>query len=175
MSDLTVLHDRWDDCEKCSIASNHKVHYRGSKSPTFLFIADTPSLSDTVLKKPMSGQSGKLLDQIVRECGLKKKHYGVTTLIGCMSTARFRPSELRCPSKDEAANCLDRFDDIVETYLAKYYITLGPDAKRLCPSSTPISVEFTSPHKWVSSGGEMSLSYKRNRHQLKKFLKDISW
>ena len=169
------LYNEWDSCEKCTrIASCHKVHYRGPSNPLILFIGDTPSLSDTVTKQTFSGYAGSLLNQLAKDCSLPRDRFGVTTLIACTAVKDRHPSILRDPTAEEVDNCSGRLDELIETLLPTYYIALGAVAKKYAPAGVTYSLDLSSPAQWEKSGGDMALSYKRDRHKLKKFLREIN-
>lgn len=113
----------WCDCNKCGIASPHKVFFRGSRNPKILFIGEAPTRSDTVTKMTYSGSSGKVFDQLMRDVGLKKKDWCVTTSVICLPLTedfKFRP-----PSKEEAENCTERLDELIEYLSPQRYVSLG--------------------------------------------------
>lgn len=167
------LYDEWGSCLRCSIGNCHKAIYRGSERPKILFIAPLITHADTVSKRPMSGLAGRLIDQMAKDCSLPRESYGVTSLVSCLTVQKNDPSKDRDPAAEEIENCRERLDDVIESLTPNYYIALGALVKKHPPDGVQFALQMESPIKWSYTGGNMSLSYKRDRHKLKKFLREV--
>ena len=158
----------WETCDRCVFASGRKVHYRGSKKPTVLFVASTLEQGDTITGVPLGGLGGRLLDSICATVGLNS--YGVTSIVSCHPHDPETPSLSRKATEEEIKNCSERLEEVVELMGAEFYITLGPLAKKWLPEGIKPALEFSCFTDWISKGEETSLCWKRDRHKLRKFI-----
>lgn len=158
------------NCIRCAIASRHKVFYRGSIPCKYLLIGEAPGPSETVTHLPFTGTAGRMLNRLLDE--VEMTNYGITNMIACFPSHPENKAKFRKPTKEEIANCNDRLMDLVETVEAQYYIALGKVAAGNPPEGCEYALALDHPSYLVRRGGEKSVEYKRNRHKLKKFLKE---
>lgn len=160
----------WKTCERCSIASKHKVFFRGSWPCKYLFIGEAPGPSEKVTKRPFTGTSGKILNHLIRETEMTS--FGITNTICCFPFQKDRPTKFRPPLKEELENCRERLDDLTEGVTASYYIALGQVAKQNPPTGCKYSLVLDHPSFIARKGGYGTVEYKRNKHKLMKFLEE---
>jgi uracil-DNA glycosylase family 4 len=134
-----------------------------------MFIGEAPSRSDTVTKKTLSGSAGKVFDQLVKDVGLKKADWCVTTIIVCIPLTP-EPQRYRTPTKEEALNCGERLDELIELFSPQKYIAVGKFAKKYLPKGLEFHFEIDDPHSIMVQGGVGSNPYKRSVFYLKRFL-----
>lgn len=73
--------------ESCTLCVRHcgefksKIVYRGPENPQVLFVGERPGLSEITLGLPFVGPSGRILDELVLECG--QYQVGYTNLVFC--------------------------------------------------------------------------------------------
>lgn len=168
-SEIRKHKKKWSPCNRCDIASKHKVFYRGSVPCKYLFVGEAPGPSETVTKLPFTGTAGKVLQSLLNDVGLVD-NYGLTNIISCFPYQPDNPSRFRKPSPNEIANCSDRLDEIIEIVMPHFYIALGKVAKKNPVYGIQWHLELDHPSFIARKGGEGSLPYKRNKHKLRRFI-----
>ena len=89
-------------CAKCPelIRSRHTVVWgRGPAQADFMVIGESPGYNEDLKGLPFVGRSGRLLDKVLDEAGLRPQDVHVTNVILC------HPSNDRDPQPDELDNC----------------------------------------------------------------------
>jgi uracil-DNA glycosylase len=162
----------WLPCNQCSIASPHKVFYRGSTPCKYLFIGEAPGQSEVVTKKPFTGPAGKVLNSLLNDAGVTD--FGITNVIACYPFLPESPSRFRKPDKTEIQNCKPRLNELLELVEANYYIALGKVAKTNPPDGVTYHLELDHPSYILRQGGVGSVEYKRNKHKLIRFIKETN-
>ena len=181
---------KWEPCNLCPIASTHKVFYRSNQMPhcrcrrcresnvpfmigtpvDYLFIGDSPSASDTITRHPFTGTTGKLLEELLREA--KVPSWGLTHIISCFPCKDRSKTTPRTPLVAEVESCRSRLDEIVEVVEARRYIALGKTAKKNPPPGVTYHLELDHPQYISRRGGIKSITFKRNKHKLAKFINE---
>ncbi len=158
---------KWSKCTRCEISCRVKSFFRANGNRCdYLFVGEAPGPSESVVGRPMVGQSGKLLDTLLAE--VEMKNYVITNVIACYPKGD--ENGFRLPSKQEIANCKERLDEFVEIVRPRWYISLGKVAKANPPTGTSYHLELDHPSFIVRSGGVDSLVYRRNKHKLISFM-----
>ncbi len=88
-------------CSKCRLSEKRTrvVPGIGSRSSGIVFIGEAPGKDEDLKGEPFVGRSGKLLDQVLEEMGVRRTQIYVSNLIMC------RPPNNRRPRKDEIRTC----------------------------------------------------------------------
>lgn len=140
----------------------------------FLFIGESPGVSESVIGQPFVGPAGKELDRLLQLVGIED--YGMTNTIACFppeeGTAK---SKYRKPNKDEIENCRQRLDELVEIVMPSFYIALGNVAKSNPPTGVRYHLELDHPLTIIrQTPNRRKVIFNRNKNKLKSFLKEIS-
>ncbi|MEK6958802.1 MAG: uracil-DNA glycosylase [archaeon] len=106
----------------------HIVFGRGSDSAKVLFIGEAPGFSENEQGKPFIGRSGKLLDEWVRELGLKTQDYGVMNVVPIIPLSIEK--KIRPPTEEEIAYFLPYTTKMVEAINPEVIVLLGKSAAR---------------------------------------------
>lgn len=123
---------KWNKCHKCPLAGNaeHHVFFRGSIPCDILFIGEAPGTSEDSLGTPFIGRSGKLLDQILAEVKVHDPFsYLISNTVACIPLNE--SGEIRPPTKEETAVCLERVVDLCELALPKGIVLIGKVAQKI--------------------------------------------
>jgi len=88
-------------CTKCRLSEKRTrvVPGIGSRRSGIVFIGEAPGKDEDLKGKPFVGRSGKLLDLVLEEMGVRRTHIYVSNLVMC------RPPNNRRPRKDEIRTC----------------------------------------------------------------------
>lgn len=87
----------------------------------YMIIGEAPGQhEDEVSKRPFTGRAGELLNQILKEVGLKRSMFSVSNGVLC------RPLNNRDPSNDELKTCWKNYGlKIIEQVRPKYVVLMG--------------------------------------------------
>jgi uracil-DNA glycosylase len=96
------------NCQKCGLSKTrvNVVVGRGSTSATVLFIGEAPGKSEDVLGRAFIGESGKLLDTLLKRSGIPPENCFYTNTVLCRP-CNVLHGENREPSPMEVFLCLD--------------------------------------------------------------------
>ncbi len=124
---LDVLAAEVKTCTRCpELASTRTQIVFGDGQPgaEICFLGEAPGADEDKQGKPFVGAAGKLLNDIIAACGLKREEVYICNILKC------RPPGNRTPLPNEAENCtgfLKRQLDIVQP---KYIVCLGGTAAK---------------------------------------------
>lgn len=72
-------------CERCELAKTRKnvVFGEGNPDSPLVIVGEGPGMNEDVTGRPFVGRAGALLDQVMKECGLTRKHVFICNVIKC--------------------------------------------------------------------------------------------
>lgn len=170
---------KWDSCKKCGIgiAAMHIVHMRGCPNePLILFVGEAPGKEEDKEGIPFVGRSGKLLNELIVQVGLKEVEYCIINPVAC------RPfnedGSNRRPNETEINNCLPRFIMLYELINSKGLVTLGKVAHEIVTEHIPKIDRFYylsiyHPAYILRGGGVGGQRFKETLGELIKFVQDL--
>ena len=88
-------------CRRCELKHSvrHVVVGRGSYCPKLLFVGEAPGANEDATGRPFVGQSGRLLENILKESNLREEDYAIVNVLKC------RPPNNRGPTQEEIDKC----------------------------------------------------------------------
>jgi DNA polymerase len=104
--------------------SRRFVKGEGPVNAKVMVIGQAPGENEDKMLRPFVGRSGKLLDQMLKEAGLRREEIYIT------STVQFFPPKNRAPTKEEIEMCKPFLAKQVSIIKPKYIITLGNVASK---------------------------------------------
>lgn len=147
--DWDELHAAIARCERCgSCAGRKPVYGAGSREARWFVAAGAPSAADEQAGQPLTGDAGKLFDNMLAASGLSREtDVYVTQLVKC------RPASAnggdRAPTADEAAACRPFLERELALCGASTVLTLGQIAANGLlgkPLSAPLAGSRGSVH-----------------------------
>jgi DNA polymerase len=115
-------------CTRCSeLAATRKtvVFGMGNADAELMFVGEAPGASEDEQGLPFVGRAGKLLDQLLEEIGLERKHVFIANVLKC------RPPGNRDPLPIEIQNCQDYLLRQVELIQPAVICALGNFSTKL--------------------------------------------
>lgn len=94
---LQALHNEMAEDTTLPLTPANLVFGEGSPDCDVLFIGEAPGAKEDELMRPFVGRSGKLLDKMLEEIGMKREDVYITNIV------KRRPPENRDPSPEEIA------------------------------------------------------------------------
>lgn len=75
-------------CESCNLYKTRKngVYGKGRVPSKYFILGDNPNKADEILKEPFSGQSGRLLDEMLIKAGINPSDCFYTSTVLCRPT-----------------------------------------------------------------------------------------
>lgn len=133
---LEILKSKVTKCMACKLSGgrSHVVFGEGNPDADIMFVGEGPGHDEDVQGRPFVGRSGKLLDQMMGEVGLRREDVFIANVVKC------RPPENRNPEPDEIAECEPFLLAQIELVQPKVIIALGAVASHcLMRNTTPIT------------------------------------
>ena len=106
----------------------HIVFGRGSDCAKILFIGEAPGFTENEQGKPFVGRSGKLLEEWVKELGLKPEDYGVMNVVPIIPLSEDK--RIRPPTEEEIKYFLPYTERMIEAINPEVIVLLGKSAAR---------------------------------------------
>jgi len=157
-------------CTNCRLHLTRRtiVYGRGSIPADVLFLGDAPGRSEDLTGKAFIGLSGKLLDQILIDAGIKTTYY-ITNIVLC------RPCDTssgmnREPRSDEVLSCIPNILSIYNKVRPEKVIFLGNFSERYYKKEFPSAKKIMHPASLLRGGGKKSPYYNMNVKLLKEAL-----
>ena len=118
---LQELEQQIKNCEKCDLwkTRTNSVIGEGSLDAPLMFIGEAPGFNEDKQGKPFVGQAGKVFDELLNSCGLKREEIYITNILKC------RPPKNRNPSENEIKSCSFYLDKQIEIIKPKIICCLG--------------------------------------------------
>ncbi len=108
-------------CSKCDLCKGRIKAVPGEGDPRtkILFIGEGPGYHEDKQGRPFVGPSGQLLEDLLKNIGLKRSDVFITNVVKC------RPPENRDPLPAEISACNDYLDRQIAALQPKVIVTLG--------------------------------------------------
>lgn len=124
---LEVLKTEVASCQKCPElvkSRTQTVFGEGNPDADLMFIAEAPGFTEDQRGVPFVGDSGELLDNILKACQIDRKSVYIANVVKC------RPPGNRNPTEEECGNCRDFLDRQIEVVKPKIIMLLGSVASK---------------------------------------------
>jgi DNA polymerase len=121
-SALSILSDKVKSCTRCRELAETRtqtVFGVGNPQARILFIGEAPGADEDAQGEPFVGRAGKLLNDIIVACRLKREDVYICNVLKC------RPPNNRTPAPDECANCREYLDGQLATIDPEYIVCWG--------------------------------------------------
>jgi len=124
---LTLEDLNWQiySCKKCRLwqGAKHAVPGEGPANAKVMLIGQNPGAQEDEVGRPFVGRSGRFLDKILAENGLKREGLFITSIVKHVSPKN------RKPYPDEVAACLPYTLAQIAVIKPKIIVLLGETAK----------------------------------------------
>jgi uracil-DNA glycosylase family 4 len=103
-------------CVRCPLHEGRRnaVPGEGPGNARIMLIGEAPGREEDLQGRPFAGRAGKVLDDVLREAGLRRQDIFITSVVKC------RPPRNRVPRKGEVATC-------VAAHLRRQIEVISPD------------------------------------------------
>lgn len=109
-------------CQRCPELARTRtrtVFGVGNPAAQILFLGEAPGADEDRIGEPFVGRAGKLLNDIIAACQLKREELYICNVLHC------RPPGNRNPSTQEAANCREFLDGQIGIVNPRYIVCWG--------------------------------------------------
>ncbi|MCU1588056.1 MAG: phage polymerase-related protein [Frankiales bacterium] len=130
------LDDRMRACMACAeLVLNRTTVVVGDLPPRarLLILGEAPGADEDRMGRPFVGRSGKLLDALLSEAGIERRHVAVLNTIKC------RPPGNRVPTRTETAHCRPWTQGQLDLLEPRITVTLGLSATRWMLAAATLS------------------------------------
>ncbi len=143
-------------CRKCptDIWRHNRVVVLGS-GPTparLMFIGEAPGRTEDLQGKPFVGQAGKVLNDILRQAGLKRREIYITNIVKCRPTDE--KGDNRPPTKEEITTCSAYLETEIKQVNPLLICSLGGSALSYFLPQTKISAVHGRTQQWDDGYGK---------------------
>jgi DNA polymerase len=114
-------------CTACPLSATrtHVAYGEGNPLASLMLVGEGPGADEDRQGRPFVGQAGRLLDEILGECGLDRRAVYITNVVKC------RPPHNRDPLPEEASACRPFLDVQLARIRPRVVVCLGNVAARL--------------------------------------------
>ena len=143
-------------CENCDLSRSRQqtVFGDGNRQASWLFVGDVPRLDDEIAGQPMSGESGVLLNNMLRSLGVDKSQVYITSLLKCRTPLDGSPTEL------QAAACESYLPRQIELIKPEMVVLMGRDTvQRVLGSREPMARLRKKVHRKPGFNAPMVATY----------------
>jgi len=133
---LAILADKVKNCTRCRELAETRtqtVFGVGNPQARILFIGEAPGADEDAQGEPFVGRAGKLLNDIIAACRLKREEIYICNILKC------RPPGNRTPAEDECAHCREYLDGQLAAIDPEYIVCWGAVAAQNL-LKTPFSI-----------------------------------
>lgn len=119
---LTLLGSKVHTCEKCPdlVASRRQpVFGEGDPNARVVFMGEAPGRTEDKENRPFCGESGRLLDNIIKACGWRREDVYILNTVKC------HPDWNRTPTPEETCNCRPYLELQLKIIRPRIIICLG--------------------------------------------------
>ena len=106
---IEILRENASDCTACdlSLHRTHVVFGEGNPKSSLVIVGEGPGENEDKTGRPFVGRAGVLLDEVLRECNMLRRHVFITNVVRCRPTLDDGTSRLknRPPTAPEVAAC----------------------------------------------------------------------
>ena len=108
-------------CRKCGLSETRTnvVPGEGNVDSPIVLIGEAPGYWEDRRGRPFVGAAGRLLDEVLKEIGLRRSEVFITNVLKC------RPPGNRDPHSEEIKACTPFLDRQLEIIKPKFIVTLG--------------------------------------------------
>jgi|BEDMetMinimDraft_2_1075160.scaffolds.fasta_scaffold15281_2 uracil-DNA glycosylase family 4 len=102
---LKVLEDEIRKCNLCPLRQYRKnaVPGEGAYNSKIMFIGEAPGEEEDKQGRPFVGKAGQVLNEILKEVGIKREEVFITNVVKC------RPPHNREPNDEESNTCIKNY------------------------------------------------------------------
>jgi len=133
---LEILAENVSGCTRCQELAETRtntVFGVGNPEARVVFVGEAPGADEDRQGEPFVGRAGKLLNDIITACQMKREDIYICNILKC------RPPGNRNPSTTEADACREYLDGQLETIDPEYIVCWGTvAAQNLLKTTTPI-------------------------------------
>jgi len=159
--ELGKIADEVCQCRKCQLGSlrTNAVPGEGNPNARIFFIGEGPGADEDAQGRPFVGRAGKLLDKVIKACGLKRSDVFIGNILKC------HPPENRDPRPDEIINCLPYLQRQIEIINPEIIVALGAHAARtLLDTNKPIGQLRGQFHEYYAGLGRPPIKLMATYH-----------
>lgn len=142
-------------CATCPLNDEGtRVHGEGLEKARVVIVGEAPGTTELRLKRPFVGRSGQLLDEMLRQAGMRRSDVYITNAVLCMplSPRTPKPHEIRC--------CRQRLIEEVKARSPKVIVALGKIAvKSLLNLNTSMADERGAVHRSPELNAPVLVTY----------------
>ena len=122
---LEDLNEQICSCKKCSLwqGAKHAVPGEGPSNAKVMLIGQNPGAHEDEVGRPFVGRSGRFLNKVLQENGLKREELFITSVVKHVSPKN------RKPYPDEVAACLPYLIAQMELIKPRIIVLMGETAK----------------------------------------------
>ena len=117
-------------CQELAETRTQTVFGVGDPNAKILFVGEAPGADEDRMGEPFVGRAGKLLNQIIEACGMRREEIYICNILKC------RPPGNRNPSPEEAGNCRQFLDGQIASVQPEYIVCWGSVAAKNLLDST---------------------------------------
>lgn len=135
MSDITERIDELGakaiNCQACELCETRTnvVFGEGNPETPLVLVGEGPGANEDATGRPFVGRAGQLLDQVLRENGITRKHIYICNVIKCRASITENGSvRNRPPKTSEVASCLPWLQQQLEIIKPVVILCLGAPA-----------------------------------------------
>ena len=124
------------ECRLCGLCQSRTqaVPGEGCQTAELMIVGEAPGKNEDLKGLPFVGQSGKLLEELLAEIGIKREEVFITNVVKC------RPPSNRNPEEVEVETCFPHLVGQVNLIQPRVILTLGAFAARMITNmEEPIS------------------------------------
>ncbi|HEX5166319.1 MAG TPA: uracil-DNA glycosylase [Thermomicrobiales bacterium] len=127
-------------CPRCT-TRDQVVFGLGNPNASLMLVGEAPSPTDNSTGKPFTGPAGRLLDTLLEEAGIHRRHLWITNLVRCFDGALKNGRMENRPVKASEANACRTWLDLEIRYVNPAVILAigAPAARRIIGSQFRLS------------------------------------
>lgn len=119
--ELKRIKDEVLNCQKCQLykTRNYPVIGEGNHQAKIMLVGEAPGANEDKTGRPFCGAAGKILDELLKNTGLKREEIYISNIVKC------RPPGNRNPKEEEIKACSLYLDRQIEIIKPKIICPLG--------------------------------------------------
>lgn len=128
------------NCKKCSLYKTRKIPVigQGNHDANILFIGEAPGKNEDETGFPFCGRSGKMLDELLKDIGLKRENIYICNILKC------RPPQNRDPKPEEIKKCTSFLEEQIKIIKPSVICSLGRFAMAFLMDKYGLKTELKS-------------------------------
>ena len=163
-------------CKRCDLVKTRRkncvVIGRGVVPADILFIGEAPGSADEILRKPLVGQAGRLLDEMIIRAGIINIKYYITNIVLCRPVGE-KFAQNRPPSKIEIIKCTQNIMQIYKAVQPQAVIFMDKLALDHYKKEFNSTFTIMNPKWHVNNGGDKSPRYLTDVQTLREVFKCV--